>query len=274
LVGIVVIAGVTAVACGGDGQAGEEYTGDISGEELIERVLASADEQETAQFTMIIDGNIKGTIEGEYGEMTYRMENTGAIDLVDREMLQEMTMTMSSNTEGEAEQYTLVMKTYFIDDLAYVGTQEDGGPTYWIKGDMSEELWESYDLQNQQMEMLRYAEVRIVGTQSARGVPCYVAEITLDPGEIMEMMDTQFTGLESLWLGEDTIRNFESEGWYAQATYFPMRATNEYDIVFEQGDDRLTGHYSTFMEMYDYNKPVTVHLPPDAEGAEYIGPLD
>ena len=62
LVGVVLIAGVTAVACG-DGDAGEEYTGDISGEELIERVLASADEQETAQFTMIIDGNIKGTIE-------------------------------------------------------------------------------------------------------------------------------------------------------------------------------------------------------------------
>lgn len=271
LVMLVLLMGIAAVACGG----GEGGVVDITEQELIEAILASVDEQETYRFEMDLDGALKLTVDGEYSEMDSSVDYNGVIDTVDQEMQADMSMTMDSRAGGERERMTIPMRTYFVGDMAYIGAPKGPGqPEEWIKGDVSWELWESQQLLSQQIELLRGAEVRSLRTESVKGTPCYVADISPDMDVLLDMVNSLFGSVMGLGLTKDSISNFKYTGWYAQDTYFPMRSRVEYDLTFEEGDDRLTGHYTVDMVFSDYNEPLSVQLPPEAQDAQYGGPMD
>jgi len=279
LVVLVLLMGIAAVACG-CGEDGivpltpEDGVMPLTPEELIEGVLASADAQETCRFEMNVNGNLKGTVGGEYGEVGVSVAYVGVLDVVDQEMQADITMTMDVSAAGQSQQMSIPMWMYFLGDMGYIGTQEPGQPVEWIKGDVSQELWESQEFQSQQIELLRGAEVEILGTQSVRGIPCYAAEITPDMEMLLEMVNSMLGSTAGLGLTTDSISNFKCTGWYAQDTYFPMRVYQEYDITIEEGSDRLTGHYTANMVFYNYNEPVSIQLPAAAQGADYVGSLD
>ncbi|MFC1848345.1 DUF6612 family protein [Chloroflexota bacterium] len=270
---IVLVAGITAAACGGGGgDNGGEF--DITGEELIERVLANEDRLETSQFKIDINGNLKGTTNGEYVEGTFVVDVDGAIDIVEMEMRNEMTVQYNIRESGQSQLSTDILKMYFLDDFVYLGSQEGDGPAEWIKADMSDDLWESQDLQSQQLDLIRGSDVKMLRTENMRGVPCYVVEIIPDMDVLLEVIRSQVSGTAGMGLDEGSITNFKNTTWYARDTFFPVKAIDDYDITFEQGRDRLTGHYTTSMEMYNYNEPVTILLPREAENADYVGSLD
>lgn len=271
LVMLVLLMGIAAVACGG----GEGGVVDITEQELIEGILASGDEQETSRFEMDLDGSLKGTMEGEYGEIDLTMDYNGVIDILDQEMQADMTITMKIEAEGEREQITIPMRMYFLGDIGYIGAREGPGqPEEWIKGDVSQELWESQELLSQQIDLLRGAEVRLLRTGSVRGVPCYVAELSPDIDALYDMIRSQLQASIPFELTKDSISNYSVTGWYAQDTYFPMKVSQEYNVTFEEGSDKLTGHYTVDIVLYDYNEPVSIQLPAEAQGAEYVGSLD
>jgi len=270
LVILVLLVGIAAAACGG----GDGGSVDITDQELIEGILASVDAQETSRFEMDLDGGLKGTMEGEYGEIDLIMDCDGVIDMVDREMQADMSTTMKISAEGEQDEMTIPMRMYFLGDMGYMGAPEGPGqPEEWIKGDMSQELWESQQLLSQQIDFLRGAEVRILRTESVKGTPCYVAEISPDMDALYEMIRSQVGGALVFEPTKDSISDYSATGWYAKDTYFPMRSYVEYEVTFEEGGDRLTGRYTVDMLFYDYNEPVSIQLPPEAEDALYIGPL-
>lgn len=267
---LVLLMGIAAVACGG----GECGVVEITGEELIEGALASFDAQETCRFEMDGVGNLKGTMDGQSVKMTISMDYAGVIDMVDQEMQADMAMTMDLSVGAQRQKVTIPMRMYFLGDMGYVGTEEPGQPEEWIKGDVSQELWESQEFQSQQVDLLRGAEVTILRTQSVRGTCCYVAEISPDMEMLLDMVSSLLGGGTGVELTTDSISNLECTGWYAQDTYFPMQSRVEYDVTFEEDQDRLTGHYIVSMVLYDYNESVSVQLPPEAEDAEDVGSLD
>ena len=79
LVMLVLLMGIAAAACGG----GEGGVVDITEQELIEGVLASADAQETSRFEMNLDGGLEGTVEDEYGEIDLIMEDKKTLVFVE-----------------------------------------------------------------------------------------------------------------------------------------------------------------------------------------------
>lgn len=270
LVVLVLLMGIAAVACGG----GECGVVEITEEELIEGVVASVDAQETCRFEMDVDGNLEGTADGQSVKMTISMDYAGVIDNVDQEMQADMTMAMDLREGNQRQQMTIPMRMYFLGDMGYMGTQVPGQPEEWVKGDVSQELWESQEFLSQQIDLIRGAEVTILRTQSVRGTCCYVAEISPDMEMLLDMVSSLLGGGMGVELTTDSLSNFKYTGWYAQETYFPMQSRVEYDVTFEEEQDRVTGHYTANMVFYDYNKPVSVQLPPEAEGAEYVGSLD
>ena len=271
LVILVLLIGIATAACGGS----DSVVVEISEQELIEGILASADEQETCRFEMDIDGGIKGTVEGEYGEIDLIVDSTGVIDVVDQEMQAYMSMTTKINVGGQRDQMTVPMRMYFLGDLGYIGAPEGPGqPEEWIKGDVSQELWESQELLSQQTELLRGAEVRLLKTESVKGTPCYVAEITPDMDALYELISSQLMATEDFGLTKDSITGYSAKGWYAKDTFFPMRSHVEYDVTIEVGSDTVTGSYKIDMLFYDYNKPVSIQLPSEAQNAQDVGSLD
>jgi hypothetical protein len=63
-------------------------------------------------------------------------------------------------------------------------------------------------------------------------------------------------------------------GWFAKDTFFPMKYHQEFDMKADIEGDEATYHFIIDILFYDWNKPVSIELPPEAEEAEYIGPIE
>ncbi len=253
-----------AWGCGGGG---------ITGQELIDGVIASADEQETVRYEMSMVYNMSGTVEGEYGEIDVSVDIDNLVDMADEEMQLDMTTTMSIRADTQTEE-TSTIKEYILGDMAYVGMVSPVAPTEWVKGDVPDDFWELENYVSQQVELLRGAEVEILGAEKVKGISCHVAEISPDMDKILEFMSAQLAQTLPMELTEDSISNYSLKGWYAKGTFFPMKTHQEFDFKFDVGADELVAHYVIDISMYDYNEPVSIELPPEAEEAEYVGPIE
>lgn len=261
---LALVVAAVAVGCGG---------GEITGQELIDGVIASVDEQETVRYKMSMVYNMSGTVEGEYGEIDVSVDIDSLVDMVDKEMQLDMTSTMSIRADTETEE-TSAIKEYILGDTVYVGMVSPVSPTEWVKGDVPDDFWELENYVSQQVELLRGAEVEIVGKEKVKGVSCYVAEISPDMDRLLDFMSAQLEQSLPMELTEDSLSNYSLKGWYAKDTFFPMSTHQEFDFTFDVGEDELVAHYVIDIQMYDYNKPVSIELPSEAEEAEYVGPIE
>ena len=270
LVVLILLIGIAA-ACGSGGGG----VVDITEEELVEGILASVYAQETCRFEIDLDGSMEGTVESEHSELDMTMNRTGAIDIVDREMQAQVSVTMEIRTDGQQQEMTTPIRMYFLGDTGYIGAPEGPGqPEAWIKGDVLQEPWAPQKPLSQQIELIRGAEVKLLKTESVKGIPCYVAEITADKDALFELLSSQLGTTGDLGMTKDSITDYSAKGWYAKATFFPMRSHVEYDVTIQVGSDTVTGIYKVDMLFYDYNKPVSIQLPSESQNAQDVGSLD
>jgi hypothetical protein len=262
---LLILVAAIAWGCGG----GEK----ITGQELIERVLSNAAEQKTARYEMSMVYNMSGDVEGEYGEMDVSVELDGMFDMRDRKMHLDITSSTTTRADTQTEE-TRRVREYIFGDIAYIGMVSPAGNTEWVKGDVSEDFWELQNYVNQQVELLRDAEVEILGTEKVSGISCYVAEISPNMNKILELMRTQLEQALPLEITEDSVSNYSLKGWFAKDTFYTMRSLQEFDFTFDLGEDQLVAHYVIDVLIYDHNKPVSIELPAEAEDAEYVGVID
>ena len=257
---------VAAIACGSSEQ-------EITGQELIDGILASAENQATYRWEMNMGFTMSGTLEGEYGEMDYSMDNNGVVDMTAQEMQMDMTTTMNVRANTQSEE-TVIAKVYVIDDMAYIGIVSQVTSTEWVKGDASEDFWEQ-DSVSQIMELCYGAEAEILGTETVKGIDCYKAEISPGMDELLEFMRSRIEkeGLPAE-LTENSISSYSIKGWFAKDTFFPVKVHEELDLTLDIEGDEAIYHFILDGVFYDWNESVSIELPPEAEEAEYIGPMD
>lgn len=256
-----------AIACGSGGEK-------ITGQELVDSALASMQNQETYGFETSMYFTMSGTLGGEYGEMDSSMDYKGVADMTAQKMQMDMTTIMSVRATTQTEE-TSTFKIYIMDDIAYYGLVSQVAPTKWVKGDVSQDLWDTQDYVSKQMELLRGAEAEILGTETVKGIDCYKAEISPDMDVLVKYMSSQL-GEEypSVEFSEDSISNYSLKGWFARDTFFPMKSHQEFDMKIDIEGDEATYHFIIDTLFYDWNKSVSIELPAEAEEAEYIGPID
>lgn len=271
---VVLVMGIVAAFCGGCSGGGG--AAQITEEELIEGVTTSAEKASSYRFE--IDGviDMKGTSEGEYAEVSFIADGTGAADEVAREMQMDMNIRGNLKEAGEQERMTARLRMYLLGDTVYLGTQEDGGAEEWVTADATEALRQSRDLLSQNVDIVRGADVKVLGTENVKGVTCHVAEIHPDLDKLLDLMGSLYGSGMPIPLTSDTVSDFRCKGWYAKDSFFPMKLYQEYDLNFKEGADKVAGHITSNMVLYDYNKPVSIVLPPEAKsgasGATRPGP--
>jgi hypothetical protein len=257
---------VAAIACG----SGEK---EITGDELIDGILASVENQETCRLEMSMDFAMSGTFDGEYGEIDYSMDANGVVDTAAQEMQLYVTTSMNVRATTQTEETTIV-KEYILGDMAYVGVVSQVAPIEWVKGDVSEDFWETQDYVSSQIALVRGGEAVILGTEIVKGIDCYIAEISPDMDELLEYISSQVEQEDlSVEITEDSISNYSQKGWYAKDTFFPLKSHQEFDMKVDIEGNEATYHFIIDTIYYDWNKPVSIELPSEAEEAEYIGPI-
>ena len=256
-------------------EAGEEG-GLPSAQEIVDCVMQSLDDIRTYQFDMDMIMDMAGEGEGETFEVTMVMDGSGALDFDNGEMRMDMTMSMTMPDEPEMDMGTAI---YLIDDMMYMLMEIPEMEPMWIKSEIPEGYWEEMSQVQTQIELLEVAQVEVIGSERIGGIDCYVLQVTPDLEQLwqMVMQQAEMAGEMPDITGEllqEMFRSFSVEQWVAKDTYFLAKV--EIDMAIEltpeamgfPGEEGImTMDIAMSILAYNYNQPVSIVLPPEAEEA-------
>jgi len=253
-----------------------------SAEEIVGGVIEALDDVKTYEFDVDMSMDMAG--EAEAFETTIEMALRGALDIENKEMRAEIAMNVAMPEEEEMD---VAMEMYLVGDEMYMMMDvPDTGPM-WMKQDVQEGLWEEtvggMSLAESQIEFLETGEVKVTGSEKVEGVDCWVLEIRPDMEHLWELAMGQaevpgdLAGFTEA-LDEDALaeifRDFSMKQWIAKDTYFLMKAGVAMDMELSPevlGYPEEEGAVAMEMAMsflaYNYNQPVSIVLPPEAEEA-------
>lgn len=255
-------------------------------EQIIDGAIQAQDDIRTYEFEMDMTMDMAGEAEGEAFEATIGMDYSGALDTDNKEM--RMTVTASAVATGEEEAET-ALEAYLVDGTGYSKTIDPGTEPEWKVDEFSEEEWEEtwegivevLSLAAPQLELLQATQVEVIGSETVKGVDCYVLRLTPNIKQlwdtIMQQATMGFGG--GLGLPEFTEEIFNEasyslsvEQWVAKDTYFLMKVEIDTTIeltaeAMQVTEGEMTIDTALTMLVYNYNQPVSIELPPEAEEA-------
>ena len=252
-----------------------------SAQEIVDGVIEALGEVTTYQFDMDMTMEMAGEAEGEAFEMTTVMGFSGVLDIEKRQMRADFSTRMTIPGEDEVDIET---EMYLIDNMGYVMMDVPEMGATWMKSEVSEADWEEMgeqiDQTESQIELLRTAEVKVIGSETIGGIDCYLLQLTPDMAQlwqiVMQQQEIAGGGVPDI-AGEsirEMFRDFSVKQWVAKDTYFLAKAEIEMIVEltpgalgFPEEEGEMTMDINITLLAGDYNEAVSIILPSGAEKA-------
>ena len=247
-----------------------------SAQEIVDGVIESLDDIRTYQFDMDMTMDMAGEVEGEVFEGTMVIDSSGASDFENRQMRMDVTLNVAVLGEDEIE---MAMAMYLIGDMMYTMMEIPEMGPMWMKSEMPEEYWEEMRQVEPQIELLEVSQVEVIGSERVGGVDCYVLEVTPDLEQLWQivMQQAEMAGrmpdVAEEFL-QEIFRSFSVKQWVAKDTYFMAKAEIDMAVEltpeamgFPEEEGVVTMDIAMSLLAYNYNQPVSIELPPEAEEA-------
>ena len=262
-----------------------------SAQEIIDGMLQAQGDITSYQFDMEADMVMDMAIEmaGEPLQVTAGLDASGAFDLGDMKL--DMSMVLDIKEPGESDEvdyelsYKMAMEMYIVDNMLYIkmpaipfvpNTPE------WMKLEIPEGDWDEMggmiDMAGIWASILETMPVEVTGSEKVSGVDCYVLEYTINVSQLWDTLLEQLSVVDGDMFGEGdmefpdgVIVDFYVWQWVDKDNYYTTRY--EMDMTVEITPEVLGGPISITMDIaevymaYDYNQPVDIVLPVEAEEA-------
>jgi len=283
------------------------YAAALSQDEIAGLML-NASEVDTYKFDMNMTMTTEMIKMGNETNATEPMvlamdgNGSGVVDNINKSMMMAMSMCVnmsgimdentSVNTNGNASENvssdmpeTICWETemYIINNTLYMKMDVSAimpNFSFWLKSEMTEADWDSEDLQGQQMELLKCSNVTLLDDAEVNGVDCYVLKIVPDTEKCwailmnQSIMDQSGMGAKMQNTSDivnQSLSNTTITEWIAKDTMFVMKSVAAMDVTMSldtEEEAKVAMDYT--MTFNDYNVPVTIVLPPEAESATNI----
>jgi hypothetical protein len=265
-------------------KAADDGAGELTEQELqgvLADSLLAIENADSYAFSMDMDmdGEVKGGPDA--GKMEISMRAEGVFDMVDDEMQMDFDMSLEGDMEGMEGSQEIFTSIYMLNDWIYMKMKITGLGEEWLKMPITEDVKEEYslDMVNQQLAPLEsIAEIVFVKYESVGGTQCYVLKITPDIEGMKEWLEgQQMTSGTGEWdeLVADMFKELDYRLWVTKDTkqIRKLKLTMKLEMTAEQlgvsgtDFDTMTIDADLEMEIKDYNKPVSIDLPDEAEDA-------
>lgn len=253
---------------------------ELSEDQIVAKMVDTANKIDTYQYNFDMSTNMKVGTQNGTKEITTKYVGKGEVDTKKKKMKMDMDMTMDMPDIGPQN---AKMQMYLIDDMMYMynemmpsmGNNKKGN---WMKLQMPMESWDKQNQVKQQIELLKASEIKQLKDEVVDGIDCYVFEAKPDPKKLMEIMSQQQGGntfLENENLNyTDMIKHISVKEWIAKDTLFPKKSDMQMTLTMSSENiSTAKDHFEMTMDMSmtttfnDYNKKVSIELPPEAESA-------
>lgn len=228
---------------------GSAELGNVTVEQLQEETMETMNDVETATFTMDMQMDLAGR--------EVQMEGDGAMDVTN----ERMRMVMETEMFGE----TVEITQYVVGNTTYIQSQGQ-----WQRDDVSDAgIWEQHQFE-QQHDALEGADVTVTDTRTYEGHEVYVLDVRPDeqtlrelvqqPGANGDQMENVFDDVEIHSM--ELVQYVDTETYHVR--YFEMDAN-----MTVRGEEVTM---SMTMSFDDFDEPVDIELPAEAEDAPRVGP--
>ena len=263
-------------------------------DEVVANVAVALQELTTWRVDLGMDMDFEAS-GPEGGHVTWSMKKRSAIDLPDRGM--EMDMSISVVAPGEEMEMQTAL--YLTGDTLYVRTNTPGMEQQWTKETLSdaeiEALWETLAstlFPGLQADLLEAFQLEVRGVREEGGVSCYLLEGSPDmqalfkrpSGAVVEDDDlyalTVFGGLMRLGLGmgmdptqalpfgvSEMLQDTRFSYWIARDSYNLVHSEMRATVSIEVEGTEVEGDIEITSWFYSYGEEVSIDLPPEAEEA-------
>jgi hypothetical protein len=274
-VSLLLVMALSFIACGGETSS--------PAQEIVDGAVQALDDIQAYEFEMDMAMDMAAESEGEKAEMTMETDYNGALDLANQQMRMDVDINIKITGEDEIEG---TIELYLVDGTGYSMTTAPGEDPVWEKEEgISETDWEGIIemmmLAKPQIELLEASEVEVIGSESVKGVDCYVLRLTPDMEQLWETVGQQvalgFTE-EMGWpvlsaeILDQAFSSLSVKQWIAQDTYFLMKVDIDMNLELTAEamgvpEEEGVATIAVVMKMlaYNYNQPVSIELPPEAE---------
>ena len=250
---------------------------DPSAQEIVDGVIASQGEIKTYRFDMDETTYMDVDVEDEAFEANIIKELDGSVDFQNRQIRVDM---ISNTTMPGGDEITEETEIYLIGDMIHILVEDPEMPPTWIKYEVPELYWQGWSQIESQIELLEDAQVDLLDSEKVGEEDCWVLQVTMDTEQLWRLFMQRTSGAEmempdvaeeSL---EEMFRSFSLKQWIAKDTYYLAKVEMEMavdlnpEIMSYLGDEGETTIDATMSWLaYDYNQPVSIELPPEAEEA-------
>lgn len=247
----------------------ETITSPPSVEEIVENAVDYLTNITTLEFDVDLTVDIAGEENGETVDASMVSKITGAVNVISKDGKVEMSVTIDSPGEATIE---ADMDMYFVDDTMYTLMEIPtlGNISMWVKSDIPPEMHGQMTQVEDQVDLLRLSEVKLIGTETVAGKVCYVLELVPNPDALWEFVSQRMaaTGVPVPTLEEETIirdiaRNYSAKQWITIDNFLLCKAAMDMEMTISD----TTMDITMTLVISDYNQPVSIELPPEAENA-------
>lgn len=247
----------------------ETITSPPSVEEIVGNAVNYLTNITTLEFDVDLTVDIAGEENGETVDASMVSKITGAVNVISKDGKVEMSVTIDSPGEATIE---ADMDMYFVDDTMYTLMEIPtlGNISMWVKSDIPPEMHGQMTQVEDQVDLLRLSEVKLIGTETVAGKVCYVLELVPNPDALWEFVSQKMaaTGVPVPTLEEETIirdiaRNYSAKQWIAIDNFLLCKAEMDMEMTISD----TTMDITMTLVISDYNQPVSIELPPEAENA-------
>ena len=275
-ISLLLIIVLSATACNGEKLP--------SAEEIVAAILDSQQDIETYQMDMEMVMIMTVETEDETIEIHTRTDCSYSIDVANARMKMVMDISNMMPDAGEIE---MTEAAYLIDGMMYLGMDMPdfmGGST-WRKIRIPEEMLTEMDQVSSLTALIETAEITVLDSETINGVDCYVVEVVPDADQLWQYLSQQLQlagdEMEMPDIAGEIIRkmydNVSVTLYIAKDTYFLIGASIDMyleltpeDLGHPEEEGSMTMDITTDMLAFDYNIPVSIELPPEAENATEV----
>lgn len=234
--------------------------------------------------------NIDVTGGSQAAKVNLEMSGNGSENHLNHNSLMKMKISTSTSTGTGTDSQAKMeigMDMYIVDNILYMNLIMPVG-AQWVKSKRTDALEQKLDLNmaDEQLKLLNStSNLTFLKFERIDDSPCYVINITPTTAALVSWMNEQqssgSTGID--WSKVDISKVFKNIAyicWIAEDNNYLVRmdcdvlADLSYQDVGATISDfeKMTMGIKMSMNFYDYNKPTSIVLPPEAAGATEISP--
>lgn len=249
--------------------------------DILDASMAAVTNIKTLKMNVDTNMNIEVTGGTQPGKMTMRQMASGSLDNTAKKMAINMTISMDVPNQGKQD---VKAEMYGAEGWLYIKTSVPMAPDQWLKMKLTEEVWEEQSGISNMSEFIQSAtESTLEGSETVGGIDCYMLKIVPDMKVLSIWLQDQ---LQSSSSGLDlsktdiakTFKKIAIKEWIAKGSKMPMQEQvalssemTAADLGIEAGSlDKMTMDISMTMLYSDFNQPVNVVVPAQAQNAQEI----